>query len=176
MTTCDQMDLIAYLEGYDPQGRVARHVKGCPHCRNLLGQYRLLLQGMIDSRPACPYTPATLAAALGDAEPDRRHLTACVLCRGLFETVCESVADLGKKTAAETAPLPPAVKERITRQRRTWLKGRLRRVLDFQGIRDRKQRQATIRRMLETLDHEDRQWLKAAFPEDLAREDPEDEA
>ena len=46
MSVCTDIDLIAYLDGRDPDGRIGRHLAGCTHCQRAVAEYRLLIQAM----------------------------------------------------------------------------------------------------------------------------------
>ncbi len=174
MSTCDTTDLVGYLEGEDPGGKTADHLRSCPRCRDELRVLERLVEGLIatrrSARGGCPRESATVSAAA--EEEDTEHLAACPACRHLFDTIRGALEDADTDHDASQAPLPQAVRERVRARRREYARNRLRKVLDLQGIKDRKTQD---KRIQEILDQDLSDLPLAAYPDDLAGEDEEDD-
>lgn len=169
MTSCDLIDLIAYIEGEDPGGKIEKHLKGCSNCREELAAFNKLLSGLVAAHQTktlfCPQKKNTIESALGEIQPDQQHLDGCPECNDLFQTITDAFHDIENKAATSQNPLPELISEQVAVRKKKWITARLRNVLDFQGIKDKKEQEAHIKKLLqETPDS----LPKAAFPDDLA--------
>lgn len=168
MKKCDSINLIAFLEGVDPGGSVKRHISTCAHCRRELDRYRKLIEGLTAAwRPAaqsCARIDRTVQAALGEAAPEPEHLAKCPSCKLVHDAVADGVKQAEQIDEDRLVPLPEKVAQLVAARKKKYLSGHLKKVLDFQGIKDRKKRGDAIRRILADAD---RALPKAAFPDDL---------
>jgi hypothetical protein len=168
MTSCDSIDLVAFLEGVDPAGRAKRHLSDCERCRLKLDQYRRLIGGLAATRnmelSGCDHIERTLKAAFDASVPEPAHLKECSFCRGVHTAAVQGFRQAEIADEESFVPLPENVARLVAERKKKYLSGRLKKVLDFQGIKDRKQRGDAIRRIL---DGADRALPKAAFPDDL---------
>jgi len=174
MSFCDKINLIAYLEGEDPGNKIRNHLKKCPACRSELLVYRKLIQGMIKLQPSlvssCSKKDLAIEAAIAKTDPDLEHLGECSICKDVYQTIKEALQGLEDRTEKSREPLPKIISELAADRKKKWLEARMKKVLDFQGIKDEKEQAARLKKLLEK---EDDSLPKAAFPDDLADEDPE---
>jgi predicted anti-sigma-YlaC factor YlaD len=168
-TECDDIDLIAYLEGEQPDPEISRHLESCHPCRRRLSQYQRLTRAMVQSRlgtaAACPHRDETLAAAVAETQQDAHHLATCRECRELAADVAHSLADIEMKAAASTDALPQDLLKRVGERKARWQAEQFRRVLDFQDVKDRKRQDEMTRTFFDSANDA---LPKAAFPDDLA--------
>ena len=176
MISCDSINYIAYLEGEDPDGAIEKHLKQCTHCRRELGQYQKLIQGLVayrrESKDICAEREETIESALGEREPDATHLSECSECKDTFDRVAAAMKDLEKEPLPTPVQLPEAVAVLVEDRKKNWLDSRIEKVLDFQGIKDEKEREKAKKKMLEAPDD---YMSLAAFPDDLIGEKKEED-
>lgn len=167
-TDCDAIDLIAYLED-EPDDETRRHLEACAPCRERLARYQRLTQAMIQSRRiasiSCPQRERTVAAAAGESETDRFHLDHCPACRELTANIAHIVADIDNKAPVLAASLPESVLRMVAQRKAIWQAERFRKVLDFQGVKNRRKQDRMTQAFF---DEADDALPKAAFPDDLA--------
>lgn len=175
MITCESLDLISYLEGEDPGGEAKKHVKACQRCRERLRIYQKLLEGLVASRRSqgtdCLKKKETVDAAISNGGANEAHLATCEVCANLYAGVKDILAELEEIVEQSTDKLPADISQQVAARKHKWLEGRLNKVFDLQGVRDEKEREARIRKILEK---EAESLPKAVFPEDLPGEKDDD--
>lgn len=178
-TQCDDIDLMAFLEGEQSDPEISRHLESCQSCRRRLSQYEQLTRAMVQSRlgtaAACPHRYETLAAAVAETQHDALHLDTCPECRELAADIAHSLEDIEMKTAASTEALPEDILKRAGDRKAKWQAEHFQKVLNFQDVKDRHRQDEMTRTFFDSADDA---LPKAAFPDDLAgtrKLDEEDE-
>ncbi len=175
METCDNIDLISYMEGQDPEGAIARHLEQCPECRQVLEDFKTLIPAFKElqacQKTECGREQEIIHCAVEGANPDASHLARCSSCRATYTLVRQVMEDAQPDQIKDSLPLPEAVKNKVRALRERAQARRFTKVLDLTGIQDKRERERLEQQAREQEDS----GLKAAYSDDLLDNTQKDE-